>query len=210
MPWKPWTARSISWMHRHQETARHLIKALAVLKLYGKSTNNGATVEELANTLLLLPENKMLEAADEIELVLNNLRQVTDGQFINRSSEGYYYLDLDLTIDYDQVIARKAGNLPENALDDEILAEYPERSAGTACRRRKAVTAIPTAAAGLAGILSGKVASSTRRARAKPAAPLGDYQFVFLSPFCEGNRYTASAKLPSFQRQPRCRTQSIS
>ena len=58
--------------HRHQETARHLVKALAVLKLSGKSTNNGATVEELANTLLLLPENKMLEAVDEIELVLSN------------------------------------------------------------------------------------------------------------------------------------------
>ena len=174
--------------HRHQETARHLVKALAVLKLYGKSTNNGATVEELANTLLLLPENKMLEAVDEIELVLSNLRQVTDGQFINRSSDGYYYLDLDLTIDYDQVIARKAGNLPENALDDEILAVLKEQL-------------------GLAAEESGGYPDSCRwpgrysfregrfiyeTGKGETAALVGDYQLVFLSPFCEKKRYTPS------------------
>jgi len=186
--------------HRHQETARHLVKALAVLKLYGKSTNNGATVEELANTLLLLPENKMLEAVDEIELVLSNLRQVTDGQFINRSSDGYYYLDLDLTIDYDQVIARKAGNLPENALDDEILAVLKEQL-------------------GLAAEESGGYPDSCRwpgrysfregrfiyeTGKGETAALVGDYQLVFLSPFCEKKTLYPLSKLPSFQRQPRC------
>lgn len=175
--------------HRHQETARHLIKALAVLKLYGKSTQNGATVEELANTLLLLPENKMLEAADEIELVLSNLRQVTDGQFINRSSDGYYYLDLDLTIDYDQIIARRAGNLPENALDDEIIAVLKEQlglveaeSGGSypdTCRWP-----------GRHSFREGRFIYET--GKGETAALVGDYQFVFLSPFCEDKRYSAS------------------
>jgi hypothetical protein len=88
---------------KRQKTASEVIKALGVLKLYGKSTNNGANSQELANTLLILPSNKMLEAEDEISLVLDELRKVTDGQFINRTKEGYYFLDLQLNIDYDQV-----------------------------------------------------------------------------------------------------------
>jgi len=174
---------------RHQETARHLIKALAVLKLYGKSTSNGATIEELSNTLLLLPENKMLEAADEIELVLNSLRQVTDGQFINRNSEGYYFLDLDLTIDYDQIIARRAGNLPENALDDEIIAilnkqlglgepesgySYPDNCRWPARHSYREGRFIYETGKGETAVLE------------------GDYQLVFISPFCEKQRYEAS------------------
>ena len=111
------------------------------------------------------------------------MRQVTDGQFINRSSDGYYYLDLDLTIDYDRVIARKAGNLPENALDDEILAELKEQL-------------------GLAAEESGGYPDSCRwpgrysfregrfiyeTGKGETAALVGDYQLVFLSPFCEKN-----------------------
>lgn len=174
--------------HRHQETARHLIKALAVLKLYGKSTSNGATVEELANSLLLLPENKMLEAADEIELVLNNLRQVTDGQFINRSSEGYYYLDLDLTIDYDQVIARRASNLPENAMDDEIISILKEQ---LGLGEAESGNSYPDSCRwpGRHSFREGRFIYET--GKGETAAREGDYQFIFLSPFCEEQRYQA-------------------
>ncbi|EKD55683.1 MAG: hypothetical protein ACD_59C00075G0004, partial [uncultured bacterium] len=42
-------------------------------------------------------------------------------QFISKNKEGYYYLDLNVSIDFDQVIDKKTSNLPENALDDEIL-----------------------------------------------------------------------------------------
>lgn len=175
--------------HRHQETARHLIKALAVLKLYGKSTQNGATAEELANTLLLLPENKMLEAADEIELVLSNLRQVTDGQFINRSSDGYYFLDLDLTIDYDQVIARKASNLPENALDDEILGVLKEQ---LGLAEAESGNSYPDSCRWPSrhSFREGRFIYET--GKGETAALEGDYQLIFLSPFCVKERYDAS------------------
>ena len=76
---------------RHQQTAKRIINALAILKLYGKSTDNGATLDELANTLLILPANKLMEARDELAVVLRNLRRVTDGQFINKTEDGYYY-----------------------------------------------------------------------------------------------------------------------
>ena len=175
--------------HRHQETARHLIKALAVLKLYGKSTQNGATVEELAKKLLLLPENRMLEAADEIELVLSNLRQVTDGQFINRSSDGYYYLDLDLTIDYDQIIARRAGNLPENAMDDEIIAVLKEQL-GLAEAESGGSHPDSCRWPGRHSFREGRFIYET--GKGEIAALVGDYQFVFFSPFCEDKRYSAS------------------
>ena len=108
---------------RQQDAARKIVKALAVLKLYGKTNNNGATVQELANTLLLLPGNRALEASDSIRLVLNRLRRVTDGQFINVNAEGYYYLDLDLQIDYEQVIERRTDNLPDGVLMRN--SEYP-------------------------------------------------------------------------------------
>lgn len=112
---------------QRQETGKRIVNALGVLKLYGRSTNNGATIEELSNTLLILPANQVIAARDELELVLNNLRKVTDGQFINKTNDGYYYLDLSLDIDYDQVIQRRADNLPGGALDEEILAILKEQ-----------------------------------------------------------------------------------
>ncbi|HPZ43579.1 MAG TPA: DUF6079 family protein [Bacillota bacterium] len=174
---------------RHQETARKIIKALAVLRLYGKSVNNGATVEELANTLLTLPGNKMMEAADEITLVLNNFRKVTDGQFINVNKEGYYFLDLTITVDYDQVIKRRAENLPENALDDEVLAILQDQLL---------LTGGPAPA-----VFWDSCRWSSRRSfreglfiyetgKGETAKLEGDYQIIFVSPFCAGNRYTAA------------------
>lgn len=174
---------------RHQGTAKNLIKALAILRLYGKSTSYGATVEELANTLLVLPANKMVTATDEIALVLSNLRKVTDGQFVN-NKEGYYFLDLSLDIDYDQVIARKAENLPENAMEDEILLILKDQLL-------LAETAEP-------GVFKDSCRWQSRKSFREgifiyengkgPVRKLsGDYQIIFKSPFCTQNRYKPTA-----------------
>jgi len=174
---------------RHQETARKLVKALAVLKLYGKSTNNGATVQELANTLLLLPQNKAMEATDEIELVLTNLRKVTDGQFVSRSKDGYYFLDLESKVDYDQVIERKTDNLSENARDAEILDILKDQlllesngyvsSFSDTCRWKSKRS-----------FREGQFIYETGKGDVVPKT--GDYQIVFVSPFCANNRYRAA------------------
>ena len=102
-----------------QEDAKKVIKALAILKLYGKTTNNGATPQELANELLVIDDK--FTNTDRIKLILNKLREVTDGQFIAKTKNDYYYIDLEHDIDYDVVIKRKAENLYDGAEDDELL-----------------------------------------------------------------------------------------
>ncbi|HHY32854.1 MAG TPA: hypothetical protein GX515_07525 [Firmicutes bacterium] len=171
---------------RHQDTARKIVKALAVLRLYGKSVSNGATAEELANTLLILPGNRLMEAADEISLVLSNFRKVTDGQFINVTRDGYYFLDLDLAVDYDQVIRRRAENLPEDSLDEEIVsilkeqllleegaARYAFRDSCEWSSRRSFREGVFVYETGKGDLVEAD----------------GDYRIVFVSPFCAGNRY---------------------
>jgi len=171
---------------KRQKTAAEIVKALGVLKLYGKSTNNGANAQELANTLLVLPSNKTLKAEDEISLVLDELRKVTDGQFINRTKEGYYFLDLQLNIDYDQVIKRKADNLPENALDDEILGILKDQL----------ILGEETGFGVFRDTCQWKSKKSFREGqfvyetgKGDIAAIEGDFQIVFTSSFCAVKRY---------------------
>lgn len=186
---------------KRQQTAAEIVKALGVLKLYGKSTNNGANAQELANTLLVLPSNKMLEAEDEITLVLDELRKVTDGQFINRTKEGYYFLDLQLNIDYDQVIKRKSDNLPENALDDEILGILKDQlmlgeETGFGVFRDTCQWKSKKS------FREGQFVYETGKGDVAEEIE-GDFQIVFISPFCAGKRYRSqnnrlqiSGKLP--------------
>jgi energy-coupling factor transporter ATP-binding protein EcfA2 len=175
--------------HDH-DLARSIIKALAVLKLHGKSIKNGATAEELANTMLILPKKEGWKAEDEISLVLGRLRKVTDGQFINKSEDNYFYLDLELSVDYDQVIERKTENLPENALDDEILVilkdqlgldielEFGEFYDTCNWKSRKSFR-------------EGQFIYET--GKKNKVDETGDYQIVFVSPFCSRNRYNAAS-----------------
>ena len=174
---------------RNQPEAHQIIKALAVLHLFGKTNNNGATLEELANTLLILPGNKMMAASDEIGLILSRLRKVTDGQFIAVNKDGYYYLDLTIQIDYDQVIERRADNLPDAVQDERILAilrdqlmmgtelpsgGYPDTCAWSGRRSfRNGIFIYETG--------KGELVESSK-----------DFQLVFVSPFCVKNRYKAA------------------
>lgn len=175
---------------QEQDMARSIIKALSVLKLYGKSINNGATVEELANDMLILPKKENITSEDEISLVLSRLRKVTDGQFINKTKDNYYYLDLALNVDYDQVIKRKTDNLPENALDDEILVIIRDQLR-------------------LGDEIDFGVFHDTCNWKSKKSfreglfiyetgkrdlvATDGDYQIIFVSSLCSVNRYRATS-----------------
>jgi hypothetical protein len=129
------------------------------------------------------------KAEDEISLVLGKLRKVTDGQFINKNEDNYYYIDLTIIVDYDQVIERKTGNLPENALDDEILTILKDQ-----LRLGNEV---------VSGVFSDtcnwKSKKSFREGQfiyetGKREVVLidGDYQIVFVSPLCSANRYRAT------------------
>ncbi|EMR73852.1 hypothetical protein MBGDN05_00445 [Thermoplasmatales archaeon SCGC AB-539-N05] len=102
-----------------RDDARRLIKALAVLKLHGKSADNGATPEELANILLIT--SKTIKNTDRIIVILDKLREVTSGQFIAKTENNYYYLNPEQSIDYDEVVKRKMKTLPEGMENEELL-----------------------------------------------------------------------------------------
>jgi len=177
---------------RNQSEARQIVKALAVLHLFGKTHNNGATLEELANTLLVLPGNKMMEASDEIGLVLTRLRKVTDGQFISVTKDGYYYLDLTVQIDYDQVIERRSDNLPDAIQDERIISIL----------RDQLMLGMELSTGGYLDTCTWTTRRSFRNGlfiyetgKGQIVAENGDYQLIFVSPFSSKNRYKAASNI---------------
>ncbi len=96
---------------RYRADAKKLIKALAVLRLLGGDKDNGATSQELANTLFITPPGRLLVepdmARDNIERIMKNIREVTVGQYIDYA-QNRYYLDLEKIDDYDAMIEKKA------------------------------------------------------------------------------------------------------
>lgn len=98
---------------RYRDDAQRLIRALAVLKLLEHGAVNGATAQELANTLFIIPPGKLMVdpdmARDNVERILKNIREVTKGQFVAYDGD-FYYLDLEKVTDYDaEVDARIAA-----------------------------------------------------------------------------------------------------
>lgn len=99
---------------RLRHPAKKIIKALAILKMLGKTHKGGATVQELANTLLITPSNRLLfdeeGAKDNIQRILSNVSKITMGQFIAYDKDsGYYYIDLERIVDYDMLVESKVG-----------------------------------------------------------------------------------------------------
>ena len=175
---------------RFQPMTRQLIKALAVLRLYGKTTNNGASIDELANTLLALPANRKMEPRDEILMVLTKFRKVTDGQFLNVKDD-FYFLDMTITVDYDQVILRKTESLPDGCLDQELLLLLKDQ------------LGLPDSQL-LGGFADSCKWISRRSYReglfiyetqtSEIQALTQDYQIIFVSPFCASSRYASSKR----------------
>ena len=124
---------------RYREDARKLIKALAVLRLLGGEKINGATAQELANTLFIAPPGQKMLVTPEmaqgnIERIMKNIRDVTVGQFIEYG-EGRYYLEPEKIDDYDALIEQKAqaaviGNSGEieGTFKEYVLGELNLRS----------------------------------------------------------------------------------
>ncbi len=101
--------------------SRKIVKALAVLKMLGGTEMRGATAQELANTLFIMPPALGLFdadlARDNIERIIVNLIKAANGQFIT-VHDGTYYLDVEKTVDFDVLIEKKI-----EALDDTDFAQ---------------------------------------------------------------------------------------
>lgn len=122
---------------RYRDDAHKLIKALAVLKLLGGEHVNGATSQELANTLFITPPGRLVVepemARDNIERIMKNIRDVTVGQYI-AYGEGRYYLDLTKVDDYDAMIEKKA----QAAVDpSEVERAFRDIAAAELCYKEQ-------------------------------------------------------------------------
>jgi hypothetical protein len=95
---------------RLRPDARKIIKALAVLKMLGGTQMRGATAQELANTLFILPTIRGMfeadQARDNIQRIVANLIKAANGQFIT-VRDGTVYLDVEKTVDFDVLIEKK-------------------------------------------------------------------------------------------------------
>ncbi|MFD1616565.1 DUF6079 family protein [Gelatiniphilus marinus] len=98
-----------------QENAIKIIKGLAIYSLWSKG-ENGATAKELAEKLMIIPENKAFEAFMQVSLIVKKIREATDGfylKIVRDEATGNDYFKFDPAID---------GKDPEERIDNEITA----------------------------------------------------------------------------------------
>ncbi len=92
-----------------------LIKGLAVYSLWSKG-QNGATAKELAEQLLIIPQNNALEAFMQVAMIVKKIREATDGfylKIVKDKATGNDYFKFDPNID---------GQDPDERIDNEIVA----------------------------------------------------------------------------------------
>ena len=115
---------------KYQGDAKKVVKGLAVYSLWNKR-EKGATSEELANNLMLLPDNKLLSAKDHVELIIKKVRDVTEGEYIkvNRdpvTDKQFFYFDTIAGIDPEQKISQKAAAVSNDELENELFIQLRE------------------------------------------------------------------------------------
>lgn len=92
-----------------------LIKGLAVYSLWSKG-QNGATAKELAEQLLIIPENNAFEAFMQVAMIIKKIKNITDGFYIKvvkDEATGNDYFKFDPAID---------GQDPDERIENEIIA----------------------------------------------------------------------------------------
>jgi len=92
-----------------------LIKGLAVYSLWSKG-QNGATAKELAEQLLIIPQNNSIEAFMQVSIIIKKIKNITDGFYIKvvkDETTGNDYFKFDPAID---------GQDPDERIENEIVA----------------------------------------------------------------------------------------
>jgi ABC-type cobalamin/Fe3+-siderophores transport system ATPase subunit len=100
---------------KQHSDASKLLKALAVYSLWSKG-QNGATSKELAEQLLILPQNKAIESFMQVSMIIKKIREATDGFYIKIVKDevsGNDYFKFDPHI---------VGGDPEEKIEKEIVA----------------------------------------------------------------------------------------
>lgn len=114
---------------QYQNRAKTLIDALAIKNLVTPPNNDGEkkggdTPEKFAENLCILPNSKFMEPSEDISTILNMLISNSEGQFISKDEESnIYFINLDKTTDYNQIINNKAANMDDLIHNNEVFVE---------------------------------------------------------------------------------------
>lgn len=114
---------------QYQERAKILIDALAIKNLVTPPDNKGDkkggdTPIKFAENLCILPNSKFMEPSEDISTILNMLIIKSEGQFISKDEKSNtYYINLNKTIDYNQIINNKAANMDDLHHNNEVFVE---------------------------------------------------------------------------------------
>lgn len=114
---------------QYQDRAKTLIDALAIKNLVTLPDNNGEkkggdTPEKFAENLCILPNSKFMEPSEDISTILNMLISKSEGQFISKDEKSNtYFINLNRTTDYNQIINNKAANMDDLIHNNEVFVE---------------------------------------------------------------------------------------
>lgn len=114
---------------RYHDRALRLIDALAIKNLVTPPDSKGEkrggdTPNKFAENLFILPDNDFMDPVDDIGMILNMLISQSEGQFISRDEKSNtYFINLNRTTDYEQIINNKAENMDDLTHNNEVFVE---------------------------------------------------------------------------------------
>lgn len=114
---------------QYQGRAKILINALAIKNLVTPPDDSGEkkggdTPEKFAENLCIIPKSIFMEPSEDISTILNMLISKSEGQFISRDEKSNtYFINLNRTTDYNQIINNKAANMDDLIHNNEIFVE---------------------------------------------------------------------------------------
>lgn len=114
---------------QYQNRALRLVKALAIKNLVATPDSKGIriggdTPEKFAENLFIIPNSRFIESSDDISTILKMIIQKSEGQFINHDNEkDVFFINLDATIDYEQIINNRANDMDDLQHINEVFVE---------------------------------------------------------------------------------------
>jgi hypothetical protein len=104
---------------KYRERAKRLVKSLAIKSLITPPNKDGEkkggdTPEKFAENLFIIPKSKIIEPSADVSTILNMMIQRSEGGLINKDEKkDIYFINLDGTPDYEQVINNKASTMDD-------------------------------------------------------------------------------------------------
>ncbi len=115
---------------KFHEDALKVVKGLAIYSLWNKR-EKGATAQELANNLMLLPQTKLFTASDNISLIIKKIRDVTEGEYIKTEKDEstgleYFWFVTKTGVDPEQKITQKAASVSDSEIEYELMTQLAD------------------------------------------------------------------------------------